>query len=84
MKDQRSLQQVEKEILVVEFMIQQMHQCLEIFHDAKLYDEFQVTLKDIESCKEELKKLIRAKDKIIDLNQGETNDVGIDCRKTFS
>jgi hypothetical protein len=84
MKDQQSLQNLRKEVIVIEYMIQQMHQCLEIFHEGKLSDDFNETLKDIERFKKEKKRLIQEIDKIIDFNQGEPSDVAFKCRKTFS
>jgi seryl-tRNA(Sec) selenium transferase len=50
--------QLEREIEVVKHIIDQLNQCLEIYHDAKLHDEFTTTLKDIQTCKRELKRLI--------------------------
>jgi hypothetical protein len=56
MKAQRT---IEREIEIVETIIAQLKECLVIFYKAKMYDEFKATLKDIETCKTELKKLKR-------------------------
>jgi selenocysteine-specific translation elongation factor len=68
MKDQQSLQQVEKEILVVEKMISQLEQLLQLYYDINYFEDVFPTMRDIETYKKELQKLIKAKDKIIDLN----------------
>jgi hypothetical protein len=65
MKVQRT---IEREIEVVEVIIDQLKSCLVIYYKAKMYDEFKTTLKDIQTCKTELMKLKR------NLDQGETKD----------
>jgi hypothetical protein len=55
-------QSLDREIQVVETIIKQLNSCLAIYYKEKLYDEFRVTLSDIQTCKAELRKLIAAKD----------------------
>jgi hypothetical protein len=70
---------IDRDIEVVETIITQLKTCLKIYYKAKMFDEFEVTLKDIETCKKELQKLIIAKDM-----QGETvYDAEKHGRKTF-
>jgi len=60
----------DREIEVVETIIDQLKQCLVIFYRARAFDEFQETLKDIRTCKTELKKLKAKRN----LEQGEATD----------
>jgi hypothetical protein len=55
MREQRT---IDREIEVVEVIIDQLKSCLVIYYKAKMYDEFKTTLKDVQTCKTELKKLI--------------------------
>lgn len=59
-------QQLEREIEVVGHIIDQLNQCLEIYHENKMHDEFKITLKDIQTCKTELRRLIAKRTVILD------------------
>jgi hypothetical protein len=70
-----------KEIEVVEHMIVQNRKCLVIFHKAKMYEEFRVTLNDLQVLKIELQRLNHLiKDKVKntakDIKQGEPTSYG--------
>jgi hypothetical protein len=58
---------IEKQIEIVEHIIDQLNHCLVIYHTRKMYKEIKSTKNDIRKCKVELKRLI-AKRKIL---QGE-------------
>lgn len=57
MKESTS-QQLEREIQVVEHMIGQLNQLMDIYAKNEMYDEFKNNLRDIQTCKRELKRLI--------------------------
>ena len=54
--------QLEREIQVVEAIIAQLNECLGIFIKENYHKDIKRTLKDIQICKAELKKLIAAKE----------------------
>lgn len=53
--------QIDREIEVVERIIDQLNTCLGIFQAKKLHKDKRATLKDIEMCKVELNRLIAEK-----------------------
>ena len=55
MKEPRS---IDREIQVVETIINQLNSCLTIYRKNEMHDEFKITLKDIITCKQELNRLI--------------------------
>jgi hypothetical protein len=57
---------IEREIEVVEHIIEQLIDCLKIFLKSKMHEEFQVTLKDIQKCQQELHRLISKRAVAID------------------
>jgi hypothetical protein len=61
---------IEREIEVVETIIGQLKSCLKIYYQARMHEEFFSTLKDIRTCKTELKKLIAKRNSV----QGEAKD----------
>jgi hypothetical protein len=64
----QSQQLLEKEIKVVEHMIDQLNQLIDIYAKNEMYDEFTTTLKDIQTCKRELKKLIAKRTVALDVD----------------
>jgi len=55
-------QRLEREIEVVEHIIDQLNKCFIIYSQNKMRSEIKNTLKDIQLCKAELKRLIAAKE----------------------
>jgi hypothetical protein len=53
---------LEKEIQVVETLISQLNACLALYHKKHMHNEFRITFADIQLCREELKKLMAAKE----------------------
>lgn len=64
---------IEREIEVVEHLIDQLNQCLVIFIYSRNFKEIKSTKHDIQKCKVELKRLI-AKREAEKNDLGETND----------
>jgi hypothetical protein len=61
---------LEKEIQVVETLISQLKKCMAIYHKNKKYEEIKATLRDLKICKQELERLILAKEAIIEAEKG--------------
>ena len=55
-------QRLEREIEVVKHIIDQLNKCFIIYSQNKMRSEIKNTLKDIQLCKAELKRLIAAKE----------------------
>lgn len=55
---EKRMAKIDREIEVVETIIGQLENCLEIYANLEMYNEFRITLQDIQKCKIELKKLI--------------------------
>lgn len=53
---------LEREIQVVETLIQQLNGCLALYYKKHMHNEFRETFADIQLCKQELRKLIAAKE----------------------
>ena len=70
--------QLEREIQVVETILCQLNKCLAIYYKQKLYDEFRVTIKDIQTVKEELKRLIAAKEAEIEAEKGAATNAAVE------
>lgn len=71
---------LEREIKVVEVIIGQLNKCLAIYHKHKMHDEFRITLKDIQMCKEELQKLKSAKEAEMEAEKGAAINVNTSKR----
>lgn len=48
---------IDREIEVVRTIIKQLKECLKIFKNAGMQKDIQATIKDIQKCKQELKRL---------------------------
>ena len=70
--------QLEKEIQVVETILCQLNRCLAIYYKEKHYDEFRVTLTDIRKVKNELKRLIAAKEAEIETEKGAATNAAVE------
>jgi hypothetical protein len=57
MKTSSTSSNLKKEIIVIQKIIEQLQECLVIYHQQKYYVDFKNTLKDIVICKKELKRL---------------------------
>jgi hypothetical protein len=67
--------QLKREIEVVENLINQLNKCLAIYHKEKMYEEFRVTLVDIQICRKELHKLMAAKKAEMEAEKGAATNV---------
>lgn len=61
---------LEREIQVCEILIQQLNQCAAIFYKEKKFGDFRITLTDLQKCKDELRRLIAAKDAELEAERG--------------
>jgi hypothetical protein len=57
MKISSTSSNLKKEIIVIQKIIEQLQECLVIYHQQNYYVDFKNTLKDIGICKKELKRL---------------------------
>jgi len=53
--------QIKREIQVLNHLLHQLNECLVIFYKEKMHTDFKNTLKDIQICKKELRKLKAAR-----------------------
>lgn len=75
-----NIRHLDREIEVVEKIIDQLNKCLGIFIAEKMHRDIRDTLKDIAICKAELKRLIAAKTAEKEAAKGATCDVAKRCR----
>lgn len=77
---------LEKELRAVDAILVQLNQCLMIHYKSKNRDYFNNTLKDIQKCKVEKKRLIAAKEAEMDAIKGaaENHEPHKRRRKTIS
>ena len=74
MKAQSTSSNLKREIFVVEKIISQLHECLAIYHKKNYYADYTATLKDIQICKKELKRLNAELNMKTVEDQGETGN----------
>ena len=53
---------IDREIMIMQKMIEQLQECLEIYHEQNQHKHFKATISDIQKCKKELKRLIAQKE----------------------
>ncbi len=70
-----NIKHLDREIEVVEKIIDQLNKCLGIFLANKMHRDQRNTLKDIAICKAELKRLIAAKEAEKEAAKGASSDV---------
>jgi len=75
---------LDREIEVVEKIIDQLNKCLGIFLAEKMHRDKRNTLKDIAICRAELKRLIAAKEAEKEAVKGAASHVAKRSRKTIS
>lgn len=69
---------IDKEILVVETIIKQLRNCIAIYHREKRFDYIVATIKDIQICKTELKRLKVARMAELEAEKGVTTNAAME------